>query len=83
MIFSEVGTTKQSHLHCTLSFSKEWESSFLLLLGNRVGGRVEGDNNVEALEGLGRGGSECMEEMSCPGVPGETEMRKFQNLWFN
>lgn len=24
-----------------------------------------------------------MEEVGCPGVLGKTEVRKFQNLWFN
>lgn len=31
-----------------LSFSKGWESSFLLLPGKGFEGRVEGDTNVEA-----------------------------------
>lgn len=33
-----------------LSFSKGWESSFLLPPGNGFEGRVEGDTNVEAWE---------------------------------
>lgn len=54
-----------------LSFSKGWESSFLLLPGKGFEGRVEGDTNAEAWEVVYVEG-ECMEEMGCPVALGET-----------
>lgn len=33
--------------------------------------------------GFGGGRRECVEEVGCPGALGETEMRRFQNHWFN